>query len=339
MSTQESNTVLLKGLAGGSVELRGNSHALHTTRQEDMDWSAANPVTLEVEKELAELRPRLEHLSPTIGSIVHGVDLSKSLSGARTAALRRLLLERKAIFFRDQALTPEQHIDFTKKFGDLEIHPFSAPKEGYPELLAINHGKNSVGGENVFHSDVTWRQQPSLGSVLYAREVPKTGGDTLFVDMYAAYHAIPQTMAQVEDGTAQHDWHHFRNAQKREGVPDKQIASMQKQYPAQSHPVVRTHPETGRKALYVNPAFTTHIEGLPDEEQFSVLTQLYDLAKVPEFACRFHWENGSVAFWDNRCTQHYATSDYFPDRRVMDRATIIGDKPFYAKAAPCKSRL
>jgi taurine dioxygenase len=322
----------LKELAEQVPQIYKNPNALHCARQDDADWKAATAVDREVEEVLAVLRPQLEHLSPTIGSVVHGVDLSRPMSDATVGALRRLLLERKAIFFRDQDLTSEQHIAFTRLFGELEVHPFTASKPGYPELLKIEHGTKSVGSENIFHSDVTWRENPSLGSVLYAQEVPQTGGDTLFVDMYAAYYAIPENIrAKVEGRSAQHDWHHFRHKQMLAGVPIAQINAQQELFPAQLHPIIRTHPETGRKILFVNPAFTTKIEDatMPEKEQNATLLRLYDLAKVPEFACRFQWQKGSVAFWDNRCTQHYATSDYFPDRREMERCTIVGDKPFF----------
>lgn len=326
----------LKDLTGGK-QLGPVPRAMHMTRQFDADWRNSTPLDTEAEAVLRGLRPNLEHLSPTIGTVVHGVDLSQPMAPPLVRALRRLLLERKAIFFREQHLTPAQQLRFARGFGELEIHPFTQGRRGFPELLSIEHGADSVGGENVFHSDVTWRECPSLGSVLYAREVPSAsacggagGGDTLFVDAYAMAEAIePGLRAKIEGLTAEHDSHFFRAGLAASGTSPEELAALQAKYPPQSHPVIRTHPETGRKLLFVNPAFTTKIEGLPDAEQAPTLGYLYDLAKVPEFACRFQWEAGSVAFWDNRATQHYASSDYYPSIRKMDRATIVGDKPFY----------
>jgi taurine dioxygenase len=176
----------------------------------------------------------------------------------------------------------------------------------------------------VWHSDVTWRLQPSLGSVLRAREVPDPGGDTLFCDMYAAYDGLQDDVrASLHGLRAVHD---FTKTFGRALDPDA-LAQKQKEYPPAEHPVVRTHPETGRKALYVNAAFTSHIVGMARDDSRRLLDLLYRQATVPEYQCRFRWRPDSIAFWDNRAVQHYAVSDYWPRRRVMERVTIIGDTP------------
>jgi taurine dioxygenase len=182
-----------------------------------------------------------------------------------------------------------------------------------------------VGGyENVWHSDVTWRLQPSLGSVLRAREVPDIGGDTLFSDMYAAYEGLDDSVRTSLDGLrAVHDFTYTFGRR----LSAEALAEKQKEFPPAEHPVVRTHPETGRKALYVNAAFTSHVVGLSPAESEQLLDLLFRQATVPEYQCRFRWRADSIAFWDNRAAQHYATSDYWPRRRVMERVTIVGDTP------------
>ncbi len=268
-------------------------------------------------------------LTPTIGAVISGLDLAKPLDGGELAALRAALLDWKVLFFRDQDITTEQHLAFARQFGELEVHPFAPHKEGYPEVLAITHDRERRGRENTWHSDVTWRIEPSLGSVLRAIEVPPVGGDTLFADMYAAYEGLSDKVKeQIEGAVAIHDFAHFRRGLRKAGKSEEEIEAFNQAYPMVEHPVVRTHPETGRKAIYVNAAFTQHIVGLEKAESDALLTHLYAQAAVPEYQCRFRWETGSVAFWDNRASQHYAASDYWPAVRRMERVTIIGDRPY-----------
>lgn len=267
-------------------------------------------------------------LTPTIGAEISGVDLSKPMSAGLLAALRQALLDWKVIFFRDQDITTEQHLAFARQFGELEVHPFAPQKPGYPEVLAITHDRDSKGRENVWHSDVTWRICPSLGSVLRALEVPEVGGDTLFSDMYAAYDGLSDEVKERIDGAvAIHDFAHFRKMMRNRGMTDAEIEEMNKAYPMAGHPVVRTHPETGRKGIYVNTAFTQYIEGMERAESDALLAHLYAQAAIPEYQCRFRWQKNSIAFWDNRACQHYAVSDYWPAVRRMERVTIIGDRP------------
>ena len=270
----------------------------------------------------------LSPLTPTIGAEIGGIDLSKQMDGATLASLREALLEWKVIFFRDQDLTTEEHLAFARLFGELEVHPFAPHKEGYPEVLAITHNRERPGKENKWHSDVTWRECPSLGSVLRAVEVPDVGGDTLFSDMYAAYDGLSDEVKEKIDGAvAIHDFAHFRTMMQKLGKSPEEIEEMNRKYPMVEHPVVRTHPETGRKGIYVNVAFTQHIVGMAKAESDAMLAHLYAQAAIPEYQCRFRWQKNSIAFWDNRACQHYAVSDYWPAVRKMERVTIIGDRP------------
>jgi taurine dioxygenase len=267
-----------------------------------------------------EVRP----LSPSIGAEIHGLDLAKPLDGETFGALRRTFVERKVLFFRDQPISTGEHVAFCRGFGELEVHPFAPHKDGFPEVMVIRHGPENRGKENTWHSDVTWRKAPSLGSALRSIRIPDVGGDTLFADMEAAYEGLSSQMKRMLEGlVAVHD---FTNVFGRRMAPD-QLAKMQAQYPPSEHPVVRTHPESGRKSLYVNAAFTVRVRGLSPEESARLLAYLYARAAVPEIQCRFRWTTDAIALWDNRSCQHYAVSDYFPAERVMERVTICGDVP------------
>jgi len=267
-------------------------------------------------------------LTPTIGAEVSGLDLTQPLEAGEVSALRQALLDWKVLFFRDQEIDTDQHLAFARNFGALEVHPFAPQKEGYPEVLAITHNRESRGRENTWHSDVTWRIEPSLGSILRAIEIPPVGGDTLFADMYAAYEGLSdEVKSKVDHAVAVHDFAHFRVAMRKRGMTPEQIEAFNQAYPMVEHPVIRTHPETGRRAIYVNAAFTQHIVGLEKSESDALLAHLYAQAAIPEYQCRFRWEPGSIAFWDNRASQHYAASDYWPAVRRMERVTIVGDRP------------
>ena len=267
----------------------------------------------------------VEPLSPTIGAEISGVRMSGDVSDEQIAEVRQALLDWKVIFFRDQDVEVAEHVAFGRKFGELEIHPFTPNREDHPEVVVIHHDENSKRGQNRWHSDVTWRQEPSLGSILRGREIPAVGGDTLFADMYAAYEGLPEAIREkIDDAHAIHSFvQNFGRA-----MTEEQRAKYLEQYPEARHPVVRTHPETGRRGLYVNAAFTTAIEGFEPEESASLLKRLYRQASVPEYQCRFRWRKNSVAFWDNRAVQHYAAFDYHPNVRRVERVTVVGDKPF-----------
>lgn len=267
----------------------------------------------------------LKPLSPAIGAELHGIDLREDLSEAAIAAVRQALLDWKVVFFRDQDITPAQHIAFARRFGDLEIHPATPKDQTHQEVLRIEHGENSKGQENAWHSDVTWRATPSLGSILRSIEIPPVGGDTLFANMEAAYEGLSPEMKRITAGmTAKHDI--ARVFAKRLG---READELRAKYPVQDHPVIRTHPETGRRSIYVNTGFTESINGLTRKESDWLLEHLYAQAANPEYQCRFRWTPNALAFWDNRASQHFAASDYFPQRRVMERVTVKGDRPYF----------
>ncbi|HEX6311710.1 MAG TPA: TauD/TfdA family dioxygenase, partial [Acidimicrobiia bacterium] len=248
-----------------------------------------------------------------LGAEIQDVDLSRPVGADLWGDLHQALLDWKVIFFRDQDITAEQHRDLAARWGELEVHPF-LPAGDLPEVVRFAKDDASKGVENIWHSDVTWRQVPSLGSVLRAVEVPPVGGDTLWADMAAAYDGLPDDVrARIDGLTAVHDFAgSFGQA-----MDAAELERMREQYPPAEHPVVRTHPETGRRAIYVNEIFTSHIVGLERGQSDELLRFLCAQARIPEYQCRFRWASGSIAFWDNRSTQHYAVSDYWPARRVM----------------------
>ena len=265
-------------------------------------------------------------LTPVIGAEVDGIDLREPLDPAVFDELHRALLEWKVLFFRQQHLSSEQHRSFARLWGELEVHPF-LPAGAAPEVVRFEKGADQKGYENIWHSDVSWREIPSLGSVLRCLECPAVGGDTLWADMAVAYDGLPDDVkARIDGLDAVHDFSNSFGL----GLSPDDLAAMQTKFPPAVHPVVRAHPETGRKTLYVNGIFTSHIVGLERADSDALLAELCIQAQVPEYQCRFRWQPGSLAIWDNRATQHYAVSDYWPARRVMERATIIGDRPFAA---------
>jgi taurine dioxygenase len=270
-------------------------------------------------------RLSLRPLSPSIGAEVSGVDLREPVCDETFAEIRRAFLDWKVIFFRDQDVTAAQHVAFARRFGPLEVHPFLPSAPGCPEVVVFAKDDRTKGVENIWHSDVSWREKPALGAVLRAREVPALGGDTLFADMEAAFEGLPEELKRRVQGLrAVHDFTQTFGAL----LPPEERARRQAEFPPALHPVVRTHPETGRKLLYVNAIFTSHIVGLEPAEGEELLELLCRQAWVPEYQCRFRWQKDSIAVWDNRAVQHYAASDYHPARRVMERVSIAGDRPF-----------
>lgn len=273
--------------------------------------------------EFTRFEPHL--LSPAIGAELIGADLA-NFDDTLVDEVRAALLKYKVVFFRDQhELSRDKHIEFSSQFGELEIHPATPKGQPDPEVLRIAHGPNSKGQENNWHSDVTWRAEPSLGSILRAIELPELGGDTLFSNMVMAYDDLEDDLKErLCKMTAIHDI--ARVFARRLG---KDASKLHEKFPPQEHPVIRTHPETGERGLYVNIAFTDHIVGMDRAESDELLASLYRRAWLPEYQCRFRWAPGSLAFWDNRACQHYAASDYFPNVRVMERVTVAGDQPFF----------
>jgi taurine dioxygenase len=265
-------------------------------------------------------------LTPTIGAEIRGVDLSKDLGNHQFDEVQRALTENLVIFFRNQAISVDQHKAFGRRFGRLHVHPAApAGLEQHPEILVIRADENSkhVAGEE-WHSDVSCDPEPPMGSILHLTTVPPDGGgDTMFANMYMAYEMLSEPMRDMLEGlTAIHDGEHVYRG--RYGVEDKG-----KVFPRAEHPVIRTHPVSGRKLLFVNRGFTTRIVQLERHESAAVLEMLYRHIETPELHCRFKWERNSIAYWDNRCVQHQALWDYFPNKRYGHRVTICGDKPYY----------
>jgi taurine dioxygenase len=272
---------------------------------------------------------KIKRIAGALGAEISGVNLAAGIPAALAAEIRKLFLEHQVIFLRNQDLTPAQFMDFARAMGEPVEYPFVKGIEGFPHIIEVKkleHEKSNFGG--IWHSDTTYLEQPPMGSMLLSREVPPYGGDTLFASQYAAYDALSDTMKTLLAGlkgissSAKADVSKTREDRIKEG--GKQEAP--KQYLAE-HPVVRTHPETGRKALYVNVAHTAGIKGLPDEESAPLLRFLFEHQVKPEFTCRFAWDANAIAFWDNRCVQHNPVNDYHGFRRVMQRITLRGDTP------------
>lgn len=275
-----------------------------------------------------EVRP----LSGALGAELLGVDLS-TLTDDVFEEIQRAFLEHHVVFFRDQRLTPEQHKAFGRRFGELNVHPTYEPLPGHPEILPVVKEKDArhVIGDT-WHTDVTFLPEPPLGSILLAREIPPYGGDTLFANLSLAYDTLSEGMkAMLEGVNAVHSNAYLLGG--RDGTEDRnrtrstKIRGDREELTA-VHPVVRTHPETGRRCLFVNQAFTTRFEDMTREESQPLLDYLIRHASRPEYTCRFRWAEGSIAFWDNRCTYHYALNDYHGFRREMHRVTINGDRPY-----------
>ena len=268
---------------------------------------------------------QVKPLTPRIGAEISGVTLSEPLGNQQFQEVHDALMQHSVIFFRDQEIDVDQHKDFGRRFGVLHIHPGSPPPPGHPEILIVHADKDSkrIAGEK-WHSDVSCDPEPPMGSILHLWEVPETGGDTLFASMHAAYDALSDRMKRYLEGlTATHSGEHVYRGR----YADKGLDDTSRAYPTAAHPVVRTHPVTGRKSLYVNKTFTTHINDIPRAESDGILAFLHEHCAKPDYQVRFKWQPNSIAFWDNRCVQHLALWDYYPQVRSGYRVTVKGDRP------------
>ncbi len=271
----------------------------------------------------------VRQVAGALGAEISGVDLRSGLDAATAQAIRRALLDHLVIFFRDQDLSPDRFLAFARAFGRPVEYPFVKGLPGHPEIIEVlkrEHETVNFGG--IWHSDTTYLEEPPMGSILLAREVPPFGGDTLFANMYLAYETLSPGMRRMLDGlvgiatSAKADVSKTRE----DRMKDNAAPEARKSYEAE-HPVVRTHPETGRKALYVNVAHTARFRDMTEAESQPILDFLCRHLTRPEFTCRFQWRPGSIAFWDNRATQHNPVNDYHGHRRLMHRITLAGDRP------------
>jgi taurine dioxygenase len=271
----------------------------------------------------------IRRIAGALGAEVHGVDLSKPLSRALAAELRGAWLEHLVLFFRDQSLTQQQFLDFARAWGTPIEYPFVRGIDGFPEIIEVKkleHEKVNFGG--IWHSDTAYLEEPPMASMLLAREVPPAGGDTLFANQYLAWESLSSglksTLENLKGVNLSSKADVSRTREDR--IQSDGRAEAKREYLA-VHPVARTHPETGRKALYVNVAHTGRFDGLTEDESAPLLGYLFQHQVRPEFTCRFSWQPGSIALWDNRCTQHNPVNDYHGYRRVMHRITLAGDRP------------
>jgi len=271
----------------------------------------------------------VRRVAGALGAEILGIDLARDLDEATTRRVRELWLEHGVLFFRDQDLPPARFLEFARKFGEVIEYPFVKGLEEFPLIIPVvklEHERNNFGG--IWHSDTAYLESPPMASMLVAREVPPFGGDTLFASQYAAYDALSPGMKRMLDGL-----HAVNSSSKAEvtrtredRIAERGTETAKKVLEAE-HPVVRTHPETGRRALYVNFGHTLRFREMSEEESAPLLAFLFAHQVKPEFTCRFSWRVGSVALWDNRCTQHNPVNDYHGYKRVMHRITLKGDVP------------
>ena len=269
-------------------------------------------------------------LGPNIGAEIRNLNLSQPLTDGEFALVHQALLENEVLVMRDQDIATEDQLAFGRMFGDLLIHPFSPTLDGIPELIVLdNHRDNPPRLTDRWHSDETFREAPPMATILRSTITPRLGGDTMFASMTAAFEGLPDEMQRlVSSLEGIFDFKPFRTLFGDDPDSKKRLREIEDKYPIRTHPVVRVHPESGRKSIFVNPQFTIGIKGMKDSESTALLGMLFDLAKVPEYQFRLHWEPNTMVMWDNRCVLHYAIHDYYPQRRRMERVTIAGDRPF-----------
>ncbi len=263
-------------------------------------------------------------ISGHIGAEISGVRLD-DLNEEEIAGIKEVWLDHKVLVFRNQNITREQHIAFGRSFGDLEVHPFAPSPDGYPEIVKIISNDKVQYAASNWHSDVTWRQEPSMGSILRGRVIPDVGGDTSFANAAEAYNRLDADVkSRVDSLYAIHDF--TRTFGQRMSLEEQK--KKQEEYPPARHPVIRTHPVTGERGIYTNRPFVSHIDGIEEEESRHLLNVLERAILDPSIQCRIKWEIDTVVMWDNRIVQHHAANDFYPLTRHVERVTVIGDKPF-----------
>ena len=280
-------------------------------------------------------RLHVSPLGPAIGALVTGIDLTQPLAPQNRDALLQALLAHHVLFFENQPVTPLQQRDLAAHFGPLHVHPVYPQAPGVPEVIVLDTDDNNPPDNDNWHTDITFTETPALGALLSARRLPPSGGDTLWASGIAAFEALSPPYRRLLAGLhAEHDFLKSFPAHRFARTPEERLRweAARDKHPPVLHPVIRTHPVSGRQGLFVNEGFTTRITGLSASESDAVLRQLFAHVAKPEFTVRWRWKVGDLAFWDNRLTQHYATADYLPHRRIMHRATVLGDRPFYKEA-------
>ena len=269
---------------------------------------------------------KIQKYSPNLGAIITGVDLSKEINEDQFKDIHKAFLDNQVLFFQNQnEILPEIHLKLGKLFGELHVHPAAPSMPGYPEIFEIHAHKNSkVANGEFWHSDVSCDIKPPLGTMLQLHILPETGGDTMFSDMYSAYNELSDKYKSLLDGLiAIHESEHLYSGR----YEDRGVNRDNIKTPVANHPLIRTHPITGKKAIYVNRTFTTGIEGMNKDESSSILEFLFNHCEHVNYQIRYRWNKNDMAFWDNRCTMHRAIWDYWPNERKGRRVTIKGDKP------------
>lgn len=271
-------------------------------------------------------RLEIRRVTPAIGAEITGVDLSEPLDDETVAAIRAAWIEHLVVFFPEQPITPDQQLAFARRFGDVtEAHPVEPELEGHPQILPIDSAKDRT---NFWHTDVTFMARPPTGSILQAIVLPETGGDTMWSNTQIAYDTLAEPLRHLCDHLSAWHWSEFYADEVKQGRGGMWEGERLTELRPSKHPVVRIHPESGRKGLFVNPNFTVLLDGFDKPQSDGLLNVLYQHMTEYPYTCRYHWRPGSIAFWDNRSTMHYGIDDYGEDRRVMHRVTLRGDRPY-----------
>ena len=272
----------------------------------------------------------LNKLSPELGAEISGIDLSKDFNEEIQNKIYDDLINYKVLFFREQNITPQFHVEFAKSFGSIEEpHPVYPHVEGFPEIVLLENDKDNPPDTDEWHTDVTFKNNPPFASVLYSKTIPEVGGDTLWSSLSKIYDALPNELkAQIEKLRAIHDMGSFRNNYMNDDNKESSVKLNKgfEEFGNAVHPVVKVHPISNEKFLYINPSFTSQIVGMTTTDSNNLLSYLFNFMSKPEFQIRFKWTPNTLVIWDNRCTMHYAIGDYMPEKRVMHRVTVLNDR-------------